>query len=59
MVSFQKVEVAIEKYDNVRLCIKNFIVHNLSPPHKWEIQGLKENYAHVIYGPTEHNKEVV
>jgi hypothetical protein len=59
MVSFLNEEVAIEKYDNVQLCSKYFVVHNLSAPHKWEIQWLKENCAHVIYGPMEHNKGVV
>lgn len=46
-------------YENLHLLVKKFIVHITSAPHKWGIHELKDNYAHVIPSPMEHNQSDV
>lgn len=36
--------------------VKKFTIHNLNAPHKWQILESKDNYAHTIRCPTEHNQ---
>ena len=49
----------IKNYDDIQLLIEKFTVHNMSAPPKRGIPCLKNNYAHVIHGPTECNQEAL
>jgi hypothetical protein len=58
---FPKRSLRLINFDNLRMFVEKFIVHNLIAPQKWRISKLKKNSAHVIHGSSEpeHNQEVV
>ena len=52
MISFQRMRLLLEIFDNVELLVKEFTIHNLSAPNKRGILDLKDNRFHVIPSST-------
>ena len=59
MVSFQRKTLQLKNIYILQLFVKKFIVHSLSASYEREILEWKKNYAHVLFGPTEHGQGVV
>lgn len=59
MVSFQRKGLQSIYVDNLHFIVKKFTVYSMSASHNRGILEVKENHAHVIHGPTDHNQGVV
>lgn len=52
MIPFQTKRLWLKIFGDLQLFVEKFVVHDMSVPYKWGIPELKENYVHVICGPT-------